>query len=238
MELFPEYAGWVRRNPPGKLLRQLGRTPLVEEAGRRIGALPVAELGSLTNESSFTATIAPLDSRHQWSLGTAEQLVLQALVSGRKVRTAFEIGTFNGGTTRLLAEAVPEDGQVVTLDLPPAAFDATQTPEGFTGTDVGRAYHDSPAAGKVKQLLENSLSFDPKPYEGQFDLVLVDGGHEYEHGMADTATALRLVAPGGIILWDDFEPYWHGLVRGICEAMQGRALHRLSGTSFGVYVAP
>jgi hypothetical protein len=68
--------------------------------------------------------------------------------------------------------------------------------------------------------------------------VLVDGGHGYEHGVTDTRTALQLVAPGGLILWDDFEPYWHGLVRGICHEMQGRALSRLAGTSFGVYVAP
>ena len=35
-------------------------------------------------------------------------------------------------------------------------------------------------------------------------------------------TVLRLVVPGGIILWDDLEPYWHGRVRGRGETMAGR----------------
>jgi hypothetical protein len=67
--------------------------------------------------------------------------------------------------------------------------------------------------------------------------VLVDGGHEYENGVADTLAALVLVRPGGIVLWDDFEPYWHGLVNGISDAMRGRRICRLAGTAFAVYVA-
>ena len=67
--------------------------------------------------------------------------------------------------------------------------------------------------------------------------MLVDAGHEYENGVADTLNALRIVRPGGIILWDDFEPYWHGLVRGICDAMESRKLCRLAGTALAVYVA-
>jgi hypothetical protein len=37
------------------------------------------------------------------------------------------------------------------------------------------------------------------------------------------------------VLWDDFEPYWHGLVNGICDAMAGRRLGRLAGTALAVY---
>jgi hypothetical protein len=65
---------------------------------------------------------------------------------------------------------------------------------------------------------------------------LVDAGHEYANGINDTRTAFRLVAPGGIILWDDFQPYWHGLVRGIIEAAGPRRPRRIAATSLGVYV--
>ena len=201
-------------------------------------SLPTVELASLTGPLSFTATISALDRRHDWSLGALEQLVLQALIQARGIRSAFEIGTFNGGTTRVIAEALPDDGRIVTLDLPSDAFDASQAPKGFRGADVGRAYESSTSKHKVTQLLGNSLEFDVTPYRGQFDLVLVDGGHEYVHGVADTRTALELIAPGGLVLWDDFAPYWHGLVRGICQEMQSKSLARLAGTSLGVYVAP
>lgn len=228
----------ARVSRPRVLLREAARLPLVVEATGLLAGLPRIELASLTGPTTVTASLSPAESRHEWSLGAGEQLVIQALVQARGVRTAFEIGTFNGGTTRVLAESVPEDGKVVTLDLPPAAFDQSQRPHGVTGQGVGRAYADSSAAHKVVQLLQDSLRFDATEYSGQFDLVLVDGGHEFEHGVADTRSALQLVKPGGMILWDDFEPYWHGLVRGICQEMAGRALGRLTGSSLGVYLAP
>jgi hypothetical protein len=215
----------------------MARLPLELEAQRRLEALPAFELIEVAGSTELTLSLGDAVGRHSWSLGAAEQLALQMIVSGRGVKTAFEIGTFNGGTTRVLAESVPADGRVVTIDLPPSSFDATQRPDGVTSVGVGAAYRSSPAAHKVEQLYVDSLSFDSRPYAHQFDLVLVDGGHEYVHGLTDTRTALELVSERGIILWDDFVPYWHGLVRGICESMQGRRLGRLAGTSLGVYVA-
>jgi predicted O-methyltransferase YrrM len=226
----------IRAVPPAALARGVARTPLELHAARLLEALSTVELVAVTGPITFQAQVATVSGRHNWSLGAAEQIVLQAIVSGRGVMTAFEIGTFNGGTTRVLAEALPPDGRIVTLDLPPAEFDASQAPRDFGGTEVGKAYRDSPAAGKVTQILADSLAFDSSSHAGQYDLVLVDGGHEYVHGVADTRTALRLVAPGGVIVWDDFAPYWHGLVRGICQAMEGRVLYRLAGTAFGLYV--
>lgn len=226
----------IRAVPPRKLAYAAARLPLEVAASRQLSGLPVVELAALTGPIAFQAVVAPASTRHGWSLGAAEQIVLQALVAGRGLHSVFEIGTFNGGTTRVLAEALPEDGRVVTMDLPPAAFDATQSPADFSGAQVGAEYRNSPAAGRITQILADSLTFDVGDHASTYDLVLVDGGHEYVHGVADTRTALQLVAPGGLVVWDDFEPYWHGLVRGICEEMGGRRLCRLAGTAFGVYV--
>lgn len=219
-------------------MRSMARTPLVRSAAVLLESLEAVDLSDITGGLTFEATVSAPDSRHAWSLHAADQLVLQAIVAGRVARTAFEIGTFNGGTTRVLAEALPDDGQVWTLDLSPAEFDATQAPTAFTGVQVGQAYRSSPAVGKITQLWGDSAAFDFSPYRGRCDLVLVDGGHEYHHGIADTRTAFDLVAPGGIVLWDDFQPYWHGLVRGIVEAAGSRRPRRLAGTSLGVYVDP
>jgi predicted O-methyltransferase YrrM len=222
---------------PRRVLRAAARAPLEVEASERIEALPRFELADLLDGASdISVRLAPGDTRHSWSLGAAEQFVLQALIQSRGCKTAFEIGTFNGGTTRLLAETLPEDGRVWTLDLPPVDFDESQGPEGFAGADVGAAYRSSAAVGKITQLLGDSTRFDFGPYEGTIDLVLVDGGHEYENGASDTRAALRLVRQGGVIVWDDFEQYWHGLVNGICDAMGDRPFGRLAGTSLAVYV--
>ena len=104
-------------------------------------SLPVIELADLVDFSSeATVRFGAKADRHGWSLGTGEQLVLQVLIGARACHTAFEIGTFNGGTTRLIAETLPDDGRVWTIDLPPAEFDSTQAPDDFSGLQVGAAY--------------------------------------------------------------------------------------------------
>src|SRR4051794_31186279 len=119
---------------PRAVARSAARLPLELEVAERIAALPQFELAALAGESTdISVHLAPSDSRHSWSLGAAEQFVLQTLIQARACRTAFEIGTFNGGTTRLLAESLPDDGRVWTLDLPPADFDESQGPDGFAG---------------------------------------------------------------------------------------------------------
>lgn len=238
MARLRDVAAAVVTIPPAALVRAVGRLPLEVQARRLLEALPQVELADVAPATAGSLALGTGARRHVWSLGAAEQIALQLIVASRGVHTAFEIGTFDGGTTRILAEALPPDGRVSTLDLPPDLFDATQHPDDFVGSEVGELYQDSAAASKITQILADSLTFDPEPHAASYDLVLVDGGHEYEHGLRDTRTALRLARPGGIILWDDFVPYWHGLVRGICEAMRGRELRRLAGMALGVYVLP
>jgi SAM-dependent methyltransferase len=228
-----------RDSNPGQFFRQWARFPLVYGAGSAIEALPQLQpqdviLGPAV-EMSLASSAADL---RDWSLGVTERLVINAMIRDRGIRDVFEIGTFNGGTTRMMAEAIPADGRVVTLDLPPYAFDATQAPHEFIGAQVGSAFKGSDVEPRITQLLADSKTFDPTPYAGQFDLVLVDGAHDYEHGIVDSRTALRLVRPGGVILWDDFEPYWWGLVHAIIETLSGHHLARLSGTSLAIHLAP
>lgn len=231
------FSGAPRRR---RSLHALARQPLEAAAAELLAALPEATVESLVDVASLppVAASAAWAGRGSWSLGLTERLVLQALVVGREVATAFEIGTYNGGTTAVLAEAMGPDGRVVTLDLPAASFDATQSPVDLDGHRVGEIWRASPAAHKVEQVLADSLTFDSSPWHGRCDLVLVDGAHDHEHGRRDTETALRLVRPGGIVLWDDFTPYWTGLVRGIVEGVAGGPLARLAGTDLGVLVAP
>lgn len=217
------------RSGPRGWLRSTVKAPIVAGAARRMGALPRAELTSLIPASTYSVRLTELAGRHGWSFGAAEQLVLQMLIEARRVKRAFEIGTFNGATSALIAEALPEDGEVVTVDLPDEAFTASQHPETFTAADVGWVHRQSPAAQKVTQVRADSLALDTAPWHAWADLVLVDGAHDYEHGYSDTRTALRVVAPGGIIVWDDFDAYWHGLVNGILDATPGMPVVRLAG---------
>lgn len=222
-----------------RFLRSWARYPLEYAAARSIDALPRIGIEEVLDGAVHDVPLQPLLADvGDWSLNLLERLLLFLVVQGTGARRIFEIGTFNGGTTRLMAQWVPADGHVVTLDLPPERFDATQHPPDLHGAQIGSVFQGSSVESKITQLLEDSLEFDPVPYESSFDVVLVDGAHDYAHGLTDSRTALRLIRPGGVILWDDFEPHWADLVRGICTAMSGRRFGRFHGSSFAVHSAP
>ena len=148
-----------------------------------------------------------------------EQYCISAVVEMTRPDRIFEIGTFDGATTHVLARSAPE-AEVLTLDLPPesavlasVAQEATHAGAG----EVGSRFRDTPEASRITQLLGDSTTFDYTPWEGAVDLVLVDAGHEYENARADSQAALRLLRPGGVILWDDYEPGWPGVVRAVDE---------------------
>ena len=172
--------------------------------------------------------------RHGWNVKLHEEILLGEVVRAMNAKRIFEIGTFDGGTTRRLAESASEEAVVYTLDLPEDQFDATQGPTAFNGSRVGEKYRNSHAVNKIKQIRANASKFDFGPFAAQMDFVFVDAAHDYSNGLADSTNALKMVKPGGIIVWHDFGPYWSGLVHAICGATTGLPLRRLAGTSMAV----
>jgi predicted O-methyltransferase YrrM len=219
----------------GDALRASAKAPSVLRADHQLSALRATEVPALLSElgaESLCVTADP-EHRHGWRIGPIERRLLQTVAEQSGARTAFEIGTFDGTTTVALAQALPADGEVHTIDLPAEDFDATQHPDAFTGADVGRAFrdHDALTTASIVQLRGDSTTFDFSPWSGTIDLVLVDGAHDRVHGRADSRTALDLVAPGGWIFWDDADPYWHGLVDGILDVVPADRLTRIDRTS-------
>lgn len=66
------------------------------------------------------------------------QLIVRMLIGDRGVKKGIEIGTFHGGTTAAVAEALPADGRIITVDLPGEAFSRTQAPTGFSDSQVSQ----------------------------------------------------------------------------------------------------
>jgi predicted O-methyltransferase YrrM len=155
-----------------------------------------------------------------------------------------EIGTFDGRTTLNLAVNAA-DARVFTLDLPPDEHAA------FALAPGERQYVDKPqpgarfracdpawqgAARRITQLLGDSATFDWTPYAGRAGLVFVDGSHAYDYVRKDSETAMRLVAPGGIVLWHDYGR-WEGVSRALdeLEAQRRLGLRWIAGTSLVVW---
>jgi predicted O-methyltransferase YrrM len=189
------------------------------QAAYEIGMNPywdrVVSLSELVDDP-LAVQIAPLKaSEHNCS--EFELLVLGALVKQTQSKSVFEIGTFDGRSTRTLALNASENGLITTLNLPP---DQGENDAGLANVDSllnlkvrsGNRFLGTPEEGRIKQIYGDSATFEFDDYRGQFDLIFIDGSHSEEYVEKDTETSLRLLRPeGGLIVWHD-GPFY-GVVR-------------------------
>jgi predicted O-methyltransferase YrrM len=153
---------------------------------------------------------------HQENISPMEVYCVLGIVAVRSARRIFEFGTYDGATTAYLASSSP-NVKVWTLDLPEdqgllsAQSAQTQTTPRLTGY----RYRELPYADRVTQLLGDSRHFDFSRWTQSVDLVIIDGGHSYDIVRSDSANALRMIAPGGVIIWDDYSPVWPDVVRAV-----------------------
>jgi hypothetical protein len=91
------------------------------------------------------------------------------------------------------------------------------------------------AAARIHQLFGDSARFDWSPHLGKAGLVFVDGSHAYDYVIADSDTALRLIAQKGIVIWHDYG-VWEGVTRALdeIEARRRLGLRHVRGTSLVV----
>lgn len=172
-----------------------------------------------------------------------EAAYLALIASYLRPRHIFEIGTFRGRTTLNFAINSPPECRIYTLDLPlqdrvfaqSAAHraDALIMEKSVTGID----YRSRPERSKIEQLFGNSLTFDFAPYYGRMDLVFVDGAHHYDAVISDTTQALKMLAPGGVVLWHDFANYgdYNDVTRAILKLVPGDRLVQISNSQIALY---
>lgn len=164
--------------------------------------------------------------RGLWATPLVDTLSVVKAAIGFKSKKILEIGSYKGSTARLLAENTPEDTRIWTLDMDP---------------NHGEAYRGTPHESRIERIIgkvENPL-LDP---HGPFDLIFVDADHDYESVFHHSAVAFRQLAPGGVILWHDYQQnnYLHGGCA-VPEAlyMAARTFRKdilsIEGTMLGVY---
>lgn len=177
---------------------------------------------------------------------TAEELCCLLLVAKAvHAKKVLEIGTWDGNTSLNLAANM--DGKVVTVDLPPdfAGDDhkATLTyPDAeLYVTDraqLGRQFHGHPLAPRIHQVYGDSAKLDWSTLGSPFDLIFIDGCHDFEYVASDTANARKHVAPGGAIVWHDYAMLWDvsRVVDLTARSADELKVHAIEGTRLAVGV--
>lgn len=122
-------------------------------------------------------------------VGPLEASLLRMLVKMNAVKRILEIGTFTGYSALAMAEALPDDGEIITLDVNEAT------------TNIAKEFWaQSPHGKKISLKLGPALE-SLNDIEGQFDMVFVDADkHNYPHYWEACVPRLK---PGGFMALDN-----------------------------------
>ncbi len=182
--------------------------------------------------------------------GTSDAETWVLAVLAKRARRLFEFGTATGKTTYLWARNAPPDAEIVTITLGPDQIAEYARGAGDEARDVRKAQQESvferfmytgtEVEGRITQLFGDSKHLDETPYVGRFDLVFVDGSHAYSHVVSDSRKALRMCAPGGIVLWHDYRGRHRaaGVFRALNELARELPLVHLAGTTLVAHRKP
>ena len=130
--------------------------------------------------------------RTEWAImlvGPLEASVLRMLIQTSAAKRVLEIGTFTGYSALAMAEALPADGELITLDIDEET------------TAIGKEFWArSPHGHKIELKLGPALEVLPQ-IQGKFDLIFIDADkHNYPHYWE---ACVPLLNPGGLIVVDN-----------------------------------
>ena len=132
----------------------------------------------------------------QMVVGPLEGAFLKVMARAVGAKRVLEIGTFTGYSALAMAEALPDDGTVLTCEIDPDA-----------ATVARRHWEQSPQGNKIHVRVGPALE-TLTALHGPFDLIFIDADKaNYVHYYR---RALDLVAPAGVILIDNV--LWSGRV--------------------------
>jgi predicted O-methyltransferase YrrM len=170
------------------------------------------QLSELLKNDELSLTLAPVKSREH-NVTAFELLSICAFVKDFNAKKVFEIGTYDGRTSRAIAMNLPEDGILYTLNLPSETkkVDLETSPVDVNlaaKVESGERFLNKPEAQKINQVWGDSANFDFSHFYGAMDVVFIDGAHSEAYAKNDTEAALKLLKEsGGLIIWHDAHLY-------------------------------
>lgn len=182
--------------------------------------------------------------------GTSDAEAWILAVLAKRADQLFEFGTCTGKTAYLWSRNAPDNAKITTITLAPSQQHEYVKGPNDTDEDTSFAlnesafeeflYSNSAVADRVQQLYGDSKQFDETPFLAWADLVFVDGSHAQSYVESDSVKAMRIVKPGGLVLWHDYAGPGHA--PGVYAALNALAytvpLHHVDGTTFAVWRRP
>ena len=147
----------------------------------------------------------------QMTTGRIEARLLKLLARLVGAKRILEIGTFAGYSALSMAEALPEDGELVTCEIDPEAI------------IFAKKYFDLSEHGKKITLMEGSALESLKKISGSFDMAFIDADKENYSNYYEAI--LPLIRSGGLMAIDNV--LWSGRVLDP-QDKSDKAIHQLN----------
>lgn len=129
-------------------------------------------------------------------IGEMEGSVLKVLIKLGRVKRILELGTYTGYSALIMAEALPADGELITVDINPET------------TKLARSFWDKSEHGKkITQILKPGLEA-LATLSGEFDLIFIDADKNNYPNYLEWA--LKHLSSHGLIVTDN--TLWYGKV--------------------------
>ena len=132
----------------------------------------------------------------QMLTGPLEMSFIGFLIKSMGIKNILEIGTFTGYSALAMAENLPEDGNIITLDINES-----------TGSVARGFWNQSSHAPKIKQIIAPALDTLEK-LDQKFDLVFIDA--DKSNYVSYVSKSLDLLSKNGIVIVDNV--LWSGKV--------------------------
>lgn len=130
----------------------------------------------------------------EMQVGHVEGMFLKNLVRATGARRVLEVGTFTGYSALMMAEGMPDDGELITCDIDREA------------TDIAKKYWaQSPHGKKIVLKLGRAIE-TIEQIDGPLDLVFLDADKQSYIGYWDAV--MPKVRRGGVVLVDNV--LWSG----------------------------
>jgi predicted O-methyltransferase YrrM len=132
-----------------------------------------------------------------------------------------EIGTSDGKGTVLLAANAPA-AEIYTINIPLEEIErgegGSHITHGLTEEQIGKFYKERQLKN-IHQIFANTANWVPDLND--IDLAFIDGCHDKEFVINDTVKIMKVMRPGGFIIWHDFNPKLISNYKWIREVSEG-----------------
>jgi hypothetical protein len=188
--------------------------------------LPACDVEGLFPGFSEAPVSVSLLPRGSWSTPLSDQVTLAKLAKATHAKKILEVGSFRGYTARMLAENLPSDGVLHSVDM---------------AIEHGEAYRDRAIASRIERHVGSVDEVARGPLLGhRFDLIFLDADHSFSAVRQDSAVLLPLLADSGLFVWHDYADWgwmsgWNRVPEVLAELASTMTIVAVPGTSLAVH---